>query len=136
LLPFSGKPADISSGSPRHRFPADRGLPGSWKPSELEGVQLRLYGAEVTGPKDEEPIEVEVYANLSSNEEPGGPSSPKYAGKERKASTDGKTILSFNVIDATRRLFSPGTRASFSLVLTSKGDLSWEKAELALFIKE
>ena len=137
-MPFSKTGgAELSRGERRFRFPADRDLPGSWRPAELEGVQLRLYGAKVTGTDDGTPIEVDLYANLSSNEEPGGHASPKFAGRHRKAPTASPTILSFDALDATRRLFRPGQRASFSLVLASeKGSLEWERAELALFVKE
>jgi L-asparaginase len=128
---------DISGPRPRFRFAPDRELPGAWEPADVENAQLRLYGAEVLGGGEAgtEPIELEVYANLSSNEDPGGPSSPKFAGTARRAPTTEKTILSFEVSAATRRLFRPGARASFSLVLKSSGSLSWERAELALFIK-
>lgn len=128
---------DVSSGRPRFRFAPDRELPGAWASADVENTQLRLFGAEVVGDGDarNDPIELEVYANLSSNEEPSGPSSPKFAGKARRAPTSEKTILSFDVSGATRRLFQPGARASFSLVLKSGGGISWERAELALFIK-
>ena len=147
-MPFPTPAMNISPGEPRFRFPADRDLPGSWEPTELEGVQLRLYGAKITGTdkkeskdgdntNEYEPLEIDVYANLSSNEDPGGPGSPKFAGRARKAPTGDPTILSFDVLQATRRLFRPGQRASFSLIHASKkGDLEWQRAELAIFIKE
>ena len=129
--------ADVSKGRQRFRFAPDRELPGAWEPSDIENAQLRLYGAEVIGGGDArtDPIDLEVYANLSSNEEPGGPASPKFAVHARRAATSQATILSFDVSDATRRLFRSGSRASYSLVLKSTGSLSWERAELALFVK-
>ncbi|WP_299154309.1 asparaginase domain-containing protein [uncultured Tateyamaria sp.] len=136
-MPFPTPAANLSSGKPRFRFPADRDLPGTWEPSELEGVQLRLYGAKVTGPAEDEALEIDVYANLSSNEEPSGPESTKFAGRFRKAPTADASIISFDVTAATRRLFRPGQRSSFSLILASeKGDLEWQRAELGLFVKE
>ncbi len=139
-VPYPVAPgAQLDSSKARFRFAPDRDLQGDWGPEALERVVLRLYGAAVTGsgPQKDQPIDLALYAGLSSNEEPAGPSSPKYAGSARRAPTKGKTILSFDVSDVTRRLFKPGQRASFSIFLSSnEGSLSWDRAELALFAKD
>lgn len=133
---YGTKAGSLTSAAARFRFAPDRVLVGDWTGGDLDSVQFRLYDAEVTATDEGTPIEVEIYANLSSSENPGGPGTPQYSGSARRAKTGGKTILSFDVTDATRRLFSPNQRAPFTLVLKSpSGGLSWGRAELALFIK-
>lgn len=136
-LPFPAKNGDVSPGKDRFRFAPDRELSGDWTEKELESAQLRIYDAEVTGSgeKFDDAIDLEIYANLSSQEDPAGPASPQFASSARRAPTSEATILSFDVTDATRRLFKPGTRANYSIFLRSEGGLSWGKSELALFIK-
>jgi L-asparaginase len=137
-MPYPKADADVSNGRRRFRFAPDRDLQGEWRPEDLESVVLRLHKARVVGCGADHsgPIDLEIYANLSSNEEPTGVGSPKFAARARRAPTSTKTILSFDVTEATRRLFKPGQRASFSIFFTSEdGSLAWEHAELAMFIK-
>lgn len=136
-IPFPAKSGELNATQNRLRLAPDRELTGNWTGKDIENVQLRLYDAEVSGDgKDhDEPIDLELYANLSSQEEPGGPDSPQFAGSARRAPTRDKTILAFDVTDATRKLFKPGSRANYSLVLKGGGRMSWSKSELAVFIK-
>jgi L-asparaginase len=133
-VPFrSEKGGAVNAGLASHRLAPAKELGGHWDAHTLESAQLRLHEAEVTGAD----IEIEIYANLSSNETPSGSTSPQFAGDFKRGQTDKKTILSFDVTDATKRLFSPGQRAPFTIVLKSTdGQLSWGRGELALFIKE
>ena len=126
----TGVNADLNS----CRLAPTRDLGGEWDAHSLESAQLRLHDAEVSGG---EPIEFELYANLASSDAPTGPSSPQFAGHFRRSKTKKKTILSFDVTDAVKRLFSPLQRAPFTIVLKSaNGELWWRRAELALFIKQ
>lgn len=133
-IPFSGGTADISKGNPRHRFMSDRDLPSLWDADKLESAQLRFYGAKIdgSGAKQDKPITVDIYANLSTNEDP---SPRKFCVSVNKAPTKSPTILSFDVTHGTQALLAPGRPVSFTAILNGEGDLSWTSAELALFIK-
>ncbi|MES2441197.1 MAG: asparaginase [Pseudomonadota bacterium] len=133
-VPFrSDRGGAVSAETPILRLAPSKELGGDWDGRSLEAAQLRLIGAKIVG---DEPLELEVYANLSSNEAPGGPDTQQFAGSFRRSPTEGETILAFDVTNATKRLFSPGQRSPFTIVVKS-GDsqLSWTRAELALFVK-
>jgi L-asparaginase len=137
-LPYPHQRGDVDPSTRRFRFAPDRELQGDWQPTNLESAQLRLYGAEIIGAGDDQslPLDLDIYANLSSNEEAGGANSPKFVGRVRRAPTAVPSILSFDVTDATRRLFRPGSRASYTVFLESvSGSLKWGRSELALFLK-
>lgn len=137
-VPYPVKAGDLSVGQNRYRFSPDRDLPGDWGPKDIESVIIRLYDAQVFGGGEDgkETVNLEIYAGLTSSEPAHGPTSAKFACSARRAPTKDKTILSFDVTQATKRLFAPGQRASFSLVLDGEGSMNWSRAELALFIKE
>jgi hypothetical protein len=136
-LPFPAPSGSVNPKQNRLRFAPDRELTGDWTGKDVESVQLRLYDAEVggAGKEHDEPIDLQLYANLSSQEDIGGPDSPQFAGTARRAPTSNKSILAFDVTDATRRLFKPGSRANYTVVLDGEGRLSWGRSELAVFIK-
>jgi L-asparaginase len=133
-VPFrSDRGGAVSEETPILRLAPSKELGGDWDSRSLESAQLRLHAAKIVG---RQPLDLEIYANLSSNEAPGGPDSQQFAGSFRRSATDGETILSFDVTEATKRLFSPGQRAPFTLVVKAgDGQLSWSRAELALFVK-
>lgn len=133
-VPFrSEKGGAIDENSPILRLTPSKELGGTWDARGLESAQLRLYNAKIVGDGQ---LDIEIYANLSSNETPGGPDSQQFAGRFRRSPTTSETILSFDVTSATKRLFSPGLRAPFTLVVKGgSSQLSWKRADLALFTK-
>jgi L-asparaginase len=133
-VPYPPKSGSISGGTPRFRFAPDRELSGTWDAEKLESATLRLFGAEIIA---DHPINIDIFAGVSSNEPLPDENSPSFVGVARRAPTNDKTILAFDVSAATRRLFKPGSRASYTIASRGEeGMLTWERAELALFIKD
>lgn len=130
----TGGAARLDDEQPRKRLAPGEAISGHWKSNKISNATLRLYGGEVNS-KDG-PITIDVYLNVGSDE---GLSQDmvNYAGSFKRRTSDGKFIISFDITLSARQLIDSGDRVSATIVLADgSGSVSWEQAELAVFINE
>jgi L-asparaginase type I len=113
-----------------------RPLEGVWSPAQIDNALLRLRGAKVSLPGNAKAAQFKVFINLNPGEEPGE-DSPSFAGTFRKYASEESPILVFDVTRALIPVARPSERVSLTLFLDTPGaTVSWESAELALFVRE
>lgn len=118
----------------RFRLPG-KALEGQWNPQRIDRALLRLRKGKVGLPK-EDPVEFRVFINVDPDQ-PLRDDHPNLAGKFRKWPSEKAGLVVFDVTKATRAIARPGERVSFTFTVeTEGGSLSWEEAEVALFIRE
>lgn len=123
----------IDSEMNRQRVPAAQLEGGPFKSKEIEVAMIRFRGGKINA-EEKHPIELQLYLDLSSDDEPDE-SSPAFLGSFRRAGNKNPTILFFDVTDRIKNVLSD--RASITVIQTSQqGSFTWESAELVIFAKE
>ncbi len=127
--------ARIDQENDRKRLAPDGALDGSWVGDKIENACIRLYGGEVNCTKPDEPISISVFLNIGSEDELNE-SSQNYAGTFKRRTSDGKFIIQFDITSTAKRMVKSGERISATIAITNgKGSVSWDTAELAVFVQ-
>ncbi len=124
---------DSKEGERKRLAPAEA-IGGSWQSKQISNASLRLYGGEVNTETDS-PVEIDVYINVGSDDELHH-GLPNYAGSFKRRQSDGKFIISFDITTAAKALIQTGDRVSVTTKLNGQGSVTWQRAEIALFINE
>ena len=123
----------IDSSNPRARVAAADLVAGDTAPDRIQSAVLRLRSGKVTG-KGETPVEVKVFMNLGSDEQPDE-KSPNYLGSFKRRPNPEPTVLFLDVTEAYRRVTTK--RASFTVMLAGdEGSVEWKGAEFVIFTNE
>ncbi len=118
----------------RFRFPR-RSLVGHWDPRRIDRAIIRLRHGQIHTP-DNAPLNIRVFVNVDPDE-PLTPDHPNLVGEYKKWPMQTPGLVVFNATDVIRSLANPGERLSITFALDSgTGSISWESAELALFVRE
>jgi len=126
---------DSSEQPGRQRLPG-RPLVGQWNPQRLDRALLRLRHAQITSANLEQAVAFRVFVNLDPDE-PANDDHPSLMGHFKKWPMAKPGLVVFDATKVLRSIGKPGERVSFTLIGdTPGGSLSWERAELALFIRE
>jgi L-asparaginase len=118
----------------RLRLPG-KPLAGHWDPKRMDHAFLRLRQCSVDHP-DEQVVELRVFVNLDPE---AGLTDfhPNLVGRFRKWPTQEAGLVAFDVTDVVQSIGEPGDRISFTIAVDTPGAaVSFERAELALFIRE
>jgi L-asparaginase len=108
---------------------------GSFSGYQMVRAILRLRGVNIRyDPEDY--ITIRVFLNLDPDEEiPDASASARETYRRWVTGDDG--LLLFDVTPAVRDILTPGDRLSVTLVLdTSHCEITWQRAELAVFVEE
>lgn len=127
--------ARTTDGEPgRLRLPR-RSLVGQWIPRRIDRALIRLRRCRVKA-TDGGPMELRIYLNLDPEEVPEG-DGPNLVGRFRKWPDREPGLTIFDATGLIRRTAEPGERISLTFVVDTPGaELAWERAELALFVRE
>lgn len=134
-----------------------RGVPiaGSFSASSVERALIRLRGARVscqeapprdtdarpirapeTDPTSPQPVQFRVFLNLDDNVDPNE-TDPSFAGAFTKWPMPEEGVVMFDVTQAFRATVRSDERLSFTILLdTANSELSWNRAELGVFVRE
>ncbi|MBY0429848.1 MAG: asparaginase [Rhodospirillales bacterium] len=119
----------------KRRLQADTPLAGQWRPADVSNVQLRFYGATVTCPAEQQSVEIEIYANLASGDDPD-PSAANFCGNFKRRPSSESGVISFDVTRTVRAIAQTGRLLPFTVVMRGEsGKFAWTSAELAIFAK-
>lgn len=129
-------------------------VPSGFNAATVERALLRLRKAKVSGPQtvadqapsrrvkksDEEPqpspVTFRIFLNLVEGSTPDE-DNPGFGGEFRKWPMEKEGLVMFDVSSAFRSTAEAGNRLAFTLFIDSAdGGLSWEAAELAIFVRE
>lgn len=110
----------------------------------VDHALLRLRTAKLAGGQDGEPVKIDLYTDLTEDD-PLDRTGPAFLGTHRrwprsKAERDiaGDTgVIMFDVTEHVRGRVRAGDNVSFTIaILTPGGSLSWEAAELAVYVRD
>lgn len=136
--PASGKVSLLDETCPRHRT---RGvtIASGFTAGGAERAILRLQRAKVSSAPDAvepiPPVALRVFLNLDDDAQ-ADETVPGFAGHYRKWPTDSQGVVMFDITNAFRATAESGDRLSFTIFIDTPGQLSWEGAELAVFVRE
>lgn len=149
----------IDAEEPVFRFSSSRPLGGNWSKETIELAALRLHGAKIEAPSswpksfdrakvtDKTPVSAIFQLYLKQESAPperldtiAVEEGTKYAGEFIRRSTADKPdgdLLTFDITKTAKRLLSPNENAPITAFFKSpSGKISWDAAELVLFLKE
>jgi L-asparaginase len=143
----------IDATEPMHRL---RGVqvPGGVNAAGVERALLRLRRGQVTGPQKEadtkpsrrvkqddgapaplpDPVTFRIFLNMADGSSPDA-SNPSFGGEFRKWPMESEGLVVFDISAAFRSIAEAGERLALTLHVDSvQGALSWESADLALYV--
>lgn len=132
----SGGKLDAADGVPARKRIRQAHVVGQFEVPRVERALLRLRGVHLESEDSGEVVTFRVFLDLA-NEDPLNNSDPRFAGKYNKSAGDVEGLMVFDVTHAFAAVSEPGKSLSASVILdTAKCSVSWERAELAVFVRE
>ena len=139
-LKNSGTNSIDSSDIQRRRIAPAEAIEGNWESEQIDTVVLRLYGAEISVASEEkeqeQTISIDAFVNLGSDDDLDTDAA-NYAGTFKRRNSETPFIVSLDLTKAAKMLIRTGDRISATVAIgEGKGKLSWQRAEIAVFINE